>query len=474
MALDEETIKKRMSQIELDINQMNQMIDENLMDTEKVEVEQVERVDVKDVTHRALQEDDGIDFTTANDTPIGVNKPMTIPQLNKVDEEISRIEKDLEDRVDGLQISGCNNDDADDQPHEAAAKDSNDTQEELVVEEIHAKKEQEPVEEESATEELDNAEKEETKDVKHETVADAVEKVHDIVEPVHEAIETHEPVQETHESVQETHESVQETHESVQETHESVQETHESVQETHEPVQETHEPVQETHEPVQELAKHTPKIAEGATEDWEDVDEESESLVDTSAEFESNQQTASSVLAAEDIRAESGSGVGNVTPVTDQEEYTENIYIPKNNHGDNVNQKATRRTTNPFRVISVSSPNTSTNRKTSGFTTTRHVSHGAPGTQQDAELIQRYEQKHENLTRKCSKVQREIEYLEKMNSQGTLNIDDSRKLAKAIEKLQEYLDKKKKERYEVGLLLSRQLRRDINRGDNGEFWVGTK
>ncbi|XDT31773.1 Hypothetical protein J6889_03088 [Nakaseomyces glabratus] len=61
-----------------------------------------------------------------------------------------------------------------------------------------------------------------------------------------------------------------------------------------------------------------------------------------------------------------------------------------------------------------------------------------------------------------------------MNSQGTLSIDDSRKLTRAIAKLQEYLDKKNKERYEVGVLLSRQLRRDINRGENGEFWIGTK
>lgn len=50
--------------------------------------------------------------------------------------------------------------------------------------------------------------------------------------------------------------------------------------------------------------------------------------------------------------------------------------------------------------------------------------------------------------------------------------EDARKINSALEKLQEYLDLKTKERYEIGVLLSRQLRREIDRGENGQFWVG--
>ena len=42
MGLDQDKIKKRLSQIEIDINQMNQMIDENLQLVEPAEDEAVE------------------------------------------------------------------------------------------------------------------------------------------------------------------------------------------------------------------------------------------------------------------------------------------------------------------------------------------------------------------------------------------------------------------------------------------------
>lgn len=161
--------------------------------------------------------------------------------------------------------------------------------------------------------------------------------------------------------------------------------------------------------------------------------------------------------------------------MTDIDDAESTIFIPKkqNQNSELTEQmketlRNTRRTTNPFRVISVSSSNSSTNssRKSSG--------HDMGLEQTPSEQLKRYEQRHYYLTTKCGKIQKEIDYLNKMNSQGTLSIDDSRKLTRAIAKLQEYLDKKNKERYEVGVLLSRQLRRDINRGENGEFWIGTK
>lgn len=84
------------------------------------------------------------------------------------------------------------------------------------------------------------------------------------------------------------------------------------------------------------------------------------------------------------------------------------------------------------------------------------------------------ERRLDYLTKKCSKLQKEIAYLHDMSNQTTLPIDDKRKLIEAIGKLQEYQDLKTKEKYEIGVQLSRQLRKDIDRGENGQFWVGTK
>lgn len=141
------------------------------------------------------------------------------------------------------------------------------------------------------------------------------------------------------------------------------------------------------------------------------------------------------------------------------------IFLPKN-----TQQTTTlRRPTNPFRVVSVGAPNSDTNgsRKASGTTV---IEPRAVETEGSLKLQKRLDY----LTKKCLKLRKEIQYLNDMNSQSTLSIEDGRRLTSAIEKLQEYLDTKTKEKYDLGVIVSRQLRRDIDRGDNGQFWIGTK
>lgn len=142
-----------------------------------------------------------------------------------------------------------------------------------------------------------------------------------------------------------------------------------------------------------------------------------------------------------------------------------------------------RKTPNPFRVVSVSS-STSTSSSRVNSTSSNHSSHSGRKSlsfQKDAnynanadDSIMKLQNRHEYLMEKCIKLEKEIKYLRQMKSQGSLTLEDGKKLDRAINKLQEYLDRKTKERYEIGVLLSRNLRRQINRGENGEFWIGRK
>lgn len=135
------------------------------------------------------------------------------------------------------------------------------------------------------------------------------------------------------------------------------------------------------------------------------------------------------------------------------------IFIPKNGAA----KAAPRRPTNPFRVVSIGTPHTDAGaRKPSG----------EPAT--DSDSISKLQKRLDYLTKKCIKLQKEINYLNDMNRKNTLSIEDKRKLASAIDKLQEYLDRKTKEKYDLGVLVSRQLRKEIDRGENGQFWIGTK
>ncbi|QLL34566.1 hypothetical protein HG536_0G04280 [Torulaspora globosa] len=136
------------------------------------------------------------------------------------------------------------------------------------------------------------------------------------------------------------------------------------------------------------------------------------------------------------------------------------IFIPKNGSESTT---TLRRPTNPFRVISVGTPHTDATRKPSSETTAA-----------DSDSVTKLQKRLDYLTKKCVKLQKEIKYLNDMNHKSTLSIEDGRKLSSAIEKLQEYLDRKTKEKYDLGVLVSRQLRKEIDRGENGQFWIGTK
>lgn len=144
--------------------------------------------------------------------------------------------------------------------------------------------------------------------------------------------------------------------------------------------------------------------------------------------------------------------------------------------------EARRRTTNPFRVISVSSPSSATSSRvssqsSSGSTLSNNSSNPGNTTDNAKKLndnIVNLQKQHDYLVEKCNKLEKEIRYLRQLDNQSTLSLDDRKKLQSGITKLQEYMDRKVKQRYEVGVLLSRQLRRQINRGENGEFWIGRK
>ena len=399
--LDQEDVKKRMSQIELDINQMNKMIDENLQ----------------------LGENDGHDSGTegvegaVGEEVDGQAGPVE-PVVTTAAEETSEA-KDIEHE----QVT-----------NEGMAKEVEDASESSVQATEQAQDQQAGTNEETNTFKTESMPEPETQAPE---VNDLEMKEPEMKEP-----ETVEP--------------------------------------------ETKEPVIKETDALEPEMKHAEIPPQTTTEEqptrhdeWEDVEEEEFNEIDTSTESnnvigDTKQAEGSSVLAAGDLRGNVADN-GNLTPVTDIDDAESTIFIPKkqNQNSELTEQmketlRNTRRTTNPFRVISVSSSNSSTNssRKSSGQDMGLE--------QTPSEQLKRYEQRHYYLTTKCGKIQKEIDYLNKMNSQGTLSIDDSRKLTRAIAKLQEYLDKKNKERYEVGVLLSRQLRRDINRGENGEFWIGTK
>lgn len=127
------------------------------------------------------------------------------------------------------------------------------------------------------------------------------------------------------------------------------------------------------------------------------------------------------------------------------------VTLPKVRGGPAASSAAKRSTSNPspFRVVSV---------------TSKQPDESSPA--------QKLQTRHDYLARKCTKLSREIQYLCDLRDRGAVAPEDARKINNALTKLQEYLDLKTKERYEIGVLLSRQLRREIDRGENGQFWVG--
>ncbi|AGO13178.1 AaceriAFR027Cp [[Ashbya] aceris (nom. inval.)] len=136
-----------------------------------------------------------------------------------------------------------------------------------------------------------------------------------------------------------------------------------------------------------------------------------------------------------------------------------------------------RRATNPFRVISVGGSST-VRRSQSGADgqTARPPSTGdkAAPMSADEQSMLKLQRKHDYLIMKCVKLSKEIKYLTNLKKNGSLSVEDTRKMNDALEKLQEYLDRKSKEKYEIGVLLSRRIRKHINNGSNGQFWLSGK
>lgn len=139
---------------------------------------------------------------------------------------------------------------------------------------------------------------------------------------------------------------------------------------------------------------------------------------------------------------------------------------------DNLNSR--RISSRPFRVISVGSTGNDKSSRKSSMESVRSRSYTDAVPESDEDIINRLEQRYDYLSQKTTKLTKEIEYLNGMMDQGNMNIEDAKKLKVALKKLQEYLDRKNKEKYEIGVLLSRQLRKQIDRGENGQFWVGNK
>lgn len=93
-----------------------------------------------------------------------------------------------------------------------------------------------------------------------------------------------------------------------------------------------------------------------------------------------------------------------------------------------------------------------------------------PAANKRFEELQRRDQE---LSQKIHKLNKEIDYLKSLveTVSVTSNLSELRKLKYAIEKLEEYLDKKQKEKYELGIQLTRAVRKRVDSGESGEFWV---
>ncbi|AAS53398.2 AFR027Cp [Eremothecium gossypii ATCC 10895] len=135
-----------------------------------------------------------------------------------------------------------------------------------------------------------------------------------------------------------------------------------------------------------------------------------------------------------------------------------------------------RRPTNPFRVISVGGSSTFKRAAGADGQASRTSSAGdkAAPVSADEQSMLKLQRKHDYLTMKCVKLSKEIKYLTNLKKTGSLSVEDTRKMNDALDKLQEYLDRKSKEKYEIGVLLSRRIRKHINNGSNGQFWLSGK
>lgn len=89
--------------------------------------------------------------------------------------------------------------------------------------------------------------------------------------------------------------------------------------------------------------------------------------------------------------------------------------------------------------------------------------------------IEQLQMKDYELTAKIKKLRKEIDYLKDLidSASITSNLEELRKLKYAIKRLESYLDVKNKEKYEVGISLTRALRRRVASGEIAEFWASS-
>lgn len=446
MGLDQDKIKKRLSQIELDIDKMNQMIDDNLQ------------------------------------LGTGTNKTEAVPEEEEMDES-THIEEDVDGDVE-LEVREVINEVVKNPEQEtglqrvvSAAKSIGSAAEEMIDNSMDA-----AVAESS---EADN------KDEVLEAAETSLEKVVSAARSIGSAAEEmvdnsidaavnengdKEPVNET------TLQKVVSATKSVASAAEEMIDN--SIHAPVEPstnISNTKDEVSETADiPLKKVVSITKSVA-SATEEMVD-DSSDAAVVPTLVNETVSQNKANSTVAVEDDAEWEEFN-------EDEEDDSNKIVLPKHtshNHGnttvpdEEIIQRITskRLPSRSFRVISVGSVN-SNERNVSRGSNSRNSSQpimetGSISPENDEPTLAKLEQRYDHLTNKTTKLTKEISYLTGMVNQGNLSIDDTKRLKVALAKLQEYLDRKTKERYETGVLLSRQLRRQIDRGENGQFWIGNK
>lgn len=370
MALDQEAIKKRFSQLELDINNMNKLIDDNLQIGETVEGASEEEV--------GSESDEIVETTKGFSQLTGEAAAEFVSRAGTPDAEDVEGENVRSDKV----------------PETPEVSEAPEIQSKSLLEHSEEKAGRGTVERTT------------------EVSAEKVERPGQMVETVQEM------------TVTKDEEKTKIHHEKVEKRDTEVVKIHDS----EEPVGE-----ERNSEPCQDSTEQA-------------VDQST----DTSEDF-----TAGNITTTISSNSSFSSPAEPPAP----------IFLPKNN----AQSSGLRRPTNPFRVVSVGTQQTDTSasRKSSGESPADGRALGPDGSS-------KLQKRLDYLTKKCLKLRKEIQYLNDMNYQSTLSIEDGRRLSSAIAKLQEYLDTKTKEKYDLGVLVSRQLRRDIDRGENGQFWIGTK
>ncbi|SMN19818.1 similar to Saccharomyces cerevisiae YNL166C BNI5 Protein involved in organization of septins at the mother-bud neck [Maudiozyma saulgeensis] len=424
MGLDQEKIKKRLSQIELDIDKMNQMIDDNLQlgTTDDTMQEQVaadsnddaedEKIEseVKEVVAEVVKAPVHLD-SMYDSQHEGLGEPIKVKD-SKIDEATQTQEEEPVNETPLEKVV-------------SAAKSIASAAEEMVDTSIDAAVG--PNEEEEEEEEIANTSLEKVISAAKSVGSAAEEMINNSLDIAVDPVENEDTAVNQNDRVLEVNET------SVKKIVNSIEEVNNAPETM---INETVDTPVDTHV-VSQLKPDD--------DEWEEITEEN---------------------------------VETVGKETDTDENTSKIVLPKHT-GHNTSSTPTiaddkmieritskRLPSRPFRVISVGSANSSA--------TERNISPIPAGTDPEESTLERIEQRYDYLTNKTTKLTKEISYLTGMVSQGNLSIDDSKRLKVALTKLQEYLDRKTKERYETGVLLSRQLRKQIDKGENGQFWVGNK